>query len=159
MPKRKRLLKLNDGKRKTDNLNMQRIYFPEISGTQGKSIIEVRQVLSKYEHFAAEFCPTLGRRAFGRYILRVFGPAPTWRRVSAEMTGKGRGSVCARDIYLRQENDQIFLNIGKDCASFRATNARLGVIYITPPRALSMRPLRNGRRSCAGNHRSPSRNF
>ena len=51
--------KLSDRKPKTGNLNMQYIYFSKISRTQRKSIIEVKQVLSKYEHFA-EFCPTLG---------------------------------------------------------------------------------------------------
>lgn len=83
---------------------MQHIYFPEISGTQRKSIIEVRQVLSKYEHFA-EFCPTLGKGR--REDPRLWPRAKAAARIF-EMTGKGKGSVCAWDIYLRQENDQIF---------------------------------------------------
>lgn len=43
--------------RKTGNLNIQCIYFPEIFGTQRKSIIEVKQVLSKYfAEFSVPLC-------------------------------------------------------------------------------------------------------
>lgn len=49
---------------------MQRIYFPEISGTQRKSIIEVRQVLSKCLALRREFCALLLRaKGVGRIPL------------------------------------------------------------------------------------------
>lgn len=46
---------------------MQRIYFQEISRTQRKSIIEVRQVLSKYPGYLVSSAPlpSDARRAFG----------------------------------------------------------------------------------------------
>ena len=48
-----------------------------------------------------------------------------------EIAGKRRGSVCAHGIYIYAKKTIKFSHIGKDCASFRATSARLGVIYIT----------------------------
>jgi len=82
------------------NLNMQRVYFLEISGTQRKSIIEVKQVLSKYEHFA-EFLSHFARRASGE-SPRLWPVAKTVvLRRHAERWRK-------RSIYLCQENDQIF---------------------------------------------------
>lgn len=105
---------------------MQRIYFPEISGTQGKSIIEVRQVLSKYEHFA-EFCSTLGE---GRRENSRLWPLAKVAAVSLRRLARGE-EACVPGIYIYAKKTIKFSHIGKDCASFRATNARPRIIYIT----------------------------
>jgi len=89
---------------------MQRIYFPKISGTQRKSIIEVRQVLSKYEHFA-EFCPTLveGHRENPRLWPRAKIAAVSLRQLAREE------EACVRGIYIYAKKTIKFSYIGKDC--------------------------------------------
>lgn len=143
--------KLNDGKRKTDNLNMQRIYFPEISGTQRKSIIEVRQVLSKVRALR-RVLSHFGRRALGESAS--LAPRQGAAAVSLRRLARGE-EACARGIYIYAKKTIKFSHIGKDCANFRATNARHGVIYITAASIIDA-PLEGGG---ASSRRKPSRNF
>lgn len=101
----------------------------------------MRQVLSKYEHFA-EFRPTLGegRRENPRLWPRAkvaAAAAASLRRLAKRK--RKRMCVRARRIYIYAKKTIKFSHIGKDCASFRATNAKFGVIYITTARALYYR--------------------
>lgn len=137
---------------------MQCIYFPEISGTQRKSIIEVRQVLSKVRALRSEFCSTFGRRALGR-IRASLAPRQGAAAVSSRRLARGE-ETCARGIYIYAKKTIKFSHIGKDCASFRATNARLGVIYITAASIIDAPPLEGdverARLVAEGNHRGIS---
>lgn len=108
---------LNDERRKMGNLNMQRVYFPEISGTQRKSIIEAKQVLSKYEH-SAEFLSHFAQRASGGEI-----PASLARRQDGSFeTSRGEGEE-AFDIFMPRKRSN-FLILARTAWVFRTTNAR-----------------------------------
>ena len=85
--------KLSDGKRKNWQFKHAVHLFLEISGTQRKSIIEVRQVLSKYEHFA-EFCPTSGE---GHRENPRLWPRAKVSAVSLRRLARGE-EACVQDI-------------------------------------------------------------